>query len=267
MSVVHSLFQSIHQIRKIHRSIAIERGCRAWSPYTFIIIARFFKSSGRRCTETLDSKEAMEPVLSSSIALAGTRKRRRAPSSKPSSARPSVRPRKAAAVASSPAPAEDGVALPPSLAAAPPVVSVISAPGANKRPQLKYDPSVPMTKDETSAWRREQRRERNRASAAACRNRQRNRIAELEEELGGWKAKFEEALGRLRGMDAGAAGEVEEAIVLQDSSAAVKTEDGGLRPEAVVSSAPVVMVKQERCTTPPVVASMDVQQQVTPSPR
>lgn len=209
----------------------------------------------------------MEPVLSSSIALAGTRKRRRAQSSKPSSARPSVRPRKAAAVASSPAPAEDGVALPPSLAAAPPVVSVISAPGANKRPQLKYDPSVPMTKDETSAWRREQRRERNRASAAACRNRQRNRIAELEEELGGWKAKFEEALGRLRGMDAGAAGEVEEAIVLQDSSAAVKTEDGGLRPEAVVSSAPVVMVKQERCTTPPVVASMDVQQQVTPSPR
>ena len=93
------------------------------------------------------------------------------------------------------------------------------------------------------------------------------RIAELEKELGGWKAKFEEALGRLRGMDAGAASEVEEAIVLQDSKEAAKAEDGGFRPDAVVSSAPVVTVKQERCTTPPVVASMDVQQQVTPSPR
>merc|ERR1719183_951510 len=196
----------------------------------------------------------MEPVISSSIALVGgTRKRRRAPSSKPS-ARPSARPRKAAVATSTPA-ANEGVLL-PSLAFSAPVVTVTSAPGANKRPQLKYDPSIPMTKDETSAWRREQRRERNRASAAACRTRQRNRMA-----------KLEEALGRLRGMDAGAASEVEEAIVLQDSKEAAKTEDGGFRPDAVVSSAPVVTVKQERCTTPPVVASMDVQQQVTPSPR
>ena len=206
----------------------------------------------------------MEPVLSSSIALAGSRKRRRAPSTKPST-RPSARPRKAPVTTATSK--KDEVALPLELAAAAPVVTVTSAPGANKRPQLKYDPSVPMTKEETSAWRREQRRERNRASAAACRTRQRNRIAELEKELGEWKAKFDQALGRLRGMDAGAAVEVEEAIVLQDSSAAVKKEDDVFRPDAVVSSVPAVTVKQERCTTPPVVTSMDVQQQVTPSPR
>ena len=48
---------------------------------------------------------------------------------------------------------------------------------------MKYDPDVPMTKEEATVWRREQRRKRNRESAAASRQRQRDRIQELEEEV------------------------------------------------------------------------------------
>jgi hypothetical protein len=62
---------------------------------------------------------------------------------------------------------------------------------------MKYDPEVPLSKEETSAWRREQRRKRNRESAAACRKRQRDRISELESEVSDWKAKFDEAIRKL----------------------------------------------------------------------
>lgn len=59
-----------------------------------------------------------------------------------------------------------------------------------KKPQMRYDPSVPMTKEEAAVWRREQRRKRNRDSAAASRQRQRNRILELEGEVAEWKKKI-----------------------------------------------------------------------------
>mmetsp|Transcript_13769 Transcript_13769/g.19731 ORF Transcript_13769/g.19731 Transcript_13769/m.19731 type:complete len:133 (-) Transcript_13769:641-1039(-) len=49
-----------------------------------------------------------------------------------------------------------------------------------------------MTKDEASAWRREQRRLRNRESAAASRQKTRERITELEGELDEWKLKYSE---------------------------------------------------------------------------
>eukprot|EP00590_Aulacoseira_subarctica_P012494 CAMPEP_0172423858 /NCGR_PEP_ID=MMETSP1064-20121228/17781_1 /TAXON_ID=202472 /ORGANISM="Aulacoseira subarctica , Strain CCAP 1002/5" /LENGTH=239 /DNA_ID=CAMNT_0013165409 /DNA_START=79 /DNA_END=798 /DNA_ORIENTATION=- len=58
--------------------------------------------------------------------------------------------------------------------------------------QMRYDPEVPMTKDEASAWRREQRRLRNRESAAASRQKTRERITELEGELDEWKLKYSE---------------------------------------------------------------------------
>jgi bZIP transcription factor len=61
---------------------------------------------------------------------------------------------------------------------------------ASKKPQMKYDPDVPMTKEEAAIWRREQRRQRNRLSAAQSRERQRYRIAELEHELDQWKGKY-----------------------------------------------------------------------------
>merc|ERR1711937_384972 len=66
-----------------------------------------------------------------------------------------------------------------------------------KKPQMKYDPDVPMTKEEAAVWRREQRRKRNRESAAASRQRRRDRIAELEVELDDWKNKYEDILRKI----------------------------------------------------------------------
>lgn len=66
-----------------------------------------------------------------------------------------------------------------------------------KKPQMKYDPEVPMTKTEAAQWRREQRRKRNRESAAASRQRQRDRIQELELEVDGWKDKYQEILRQI----------------------------------------------------------------------
>jgi hypothetical protein len=70
-----------------------------------------------------------------------------------------------------------------------------------KKPQMKYDPDVPMTKEEAAVWRREQRRKRNRESAAASRQRQRDRITELEEEVGDWKAKFDGIMNTIRELE------------------------------------------------------------------
>mmetsp|Transcript_34864 Transcript_34864/g.53463 ORF Transcript_34864/g.53463 Transcript_34864/m.53463 type:complete len:171 (-) Transcript_34864:589-1101(-) len=70
-----------------------------------------------------------------------------------------------------------------------------------KRVQMRYDPEVPMSKEEAAAWRREQRRKRNRESAAASRQRQRDRIAELEEELDEWKAKYSLVLEKLKNLE------------------------------------------------------------------
>eukprot|EP00978_Attheya_sp_CCMP212_P012311 scaffold30582_cov70-Attheya_sp.AAC.1 len=72
-----------------------------------------------------------------------------------------------------------------------------------KNQQLKYDPDVPMGKEETAAWRREQRRKRNRESAAASRQRQRDRIEELEVEVSEWKLKFEEAMAKMQRLEKG----------------------------------------------------------------
>lgn len=70
-----------------------------------------------------------------------------------------------------------------------------------KKPQMRYDPDVPMSKEEAAKWRKEQRRKRNRESAAASRQRQRDRISELEEELSEWKAKYEEAIARIEKLE------------------------------------------------------------------
>lgn len=67
-----------------------------------------------------------------------------------------------------------------------------------KKTQIKYEPDVPMNKEQLAAWRREARRVRNRESAAASRQRIRNRITELEDEVGEWKSKYTEAMERLK---------------------------------------------------------------------
>jgi len=66
------------------------------------------------------------------------------------------------------------------------------------KPQMKYDPEVPMSKQEAAAWRREQRRARNRESAAVSRQKIRNRIVELETEVNGWQKKYAEAMARVQ---------------------------------------------------------------------
>ena len=72
---------------------------------------------------------------------------------------------------------------------------------ANKKTQVRYDPEVPMDKEQLAAWRREARRVRNRESAAASRQRIRDRIGELETEVGQWKSKYAEAMERLHELE------------------------------------------------------------------
>lgn len=79
--------------------------------------------------------------------------------------------------------------------------SSVSSKTKAKKPQMKYDPDVPMSKEEAAAWRREQRRKRNRESAAASRQRQRDRIVELEGEVEVWKAKYEDVLARIHELE------------------------------------------------------------------
>ena len=71
-----------------------------------------------------------------------------------------------------------------------------------KKPQMKYDPDVPMSKEEAAAWRREQRRKRNRESAALSRQRQRDRIGDLEVEVEQWKNKVESIMERIKSLEA-----------------------------------------------------------------
>jgi len=70
-----------------------------------------------------------------------------------------------------------------------------------KKPQMKYDPDVPMSKEEAAAWRREQRRKRNRESAALSRQRQRDRIGDLEVEVEHWKAKVQNIMERIKSLE------------------------------------------------------------------
>eukprot|EP00536_Pseudo-nitzschia_multiseries_P003015 jgi/Psemu1/318055/estExt_fgenesh1_pm.C_430008 len=70
-----------------------------------------------------------------------------------------------------------------------------------KKPQMKYDPDVPMSKEEAAAWRREQRRKRNRESAALSRQRQRDRIGDLEIEVDQWKNKVESIMERIKKLE------------------------------------------------------------------
>jgi len=67
--------------------------------------------------------------------------------------------------------------------------------------QFQYDPGVPMSKDQLASWRREARRVRNRESAAASRQKIRDRIEELEGEVDQWKARFNEAMSRIQRLE------------------------------------------------------------------
>ena len=62
-----------------------------------------------------------------------------------------------------------------------------------------------MDKDQLAAWRREARRVRNRQSAAASRMKTKERIQELEEQVGDWKQKYLDAMERLEELEQAAA--------------------------------------------------------------
>jgi len=69
--------------------------------------------------------------------------------------------------------------------------------------QARYVPGVPMTKEELTAWRKEARRVRNRESAAASRNKTRQRIVDLEEQVEALQSKYAAALERIQELEAG----------------------------------------------------------------
>mmetsp|Transcript_34206 Transcript_34206/g.80575 ORF Transcript_34206/g.80575 Transcript_34206/m.80575 type:complete len:307 (-) Transcript_34206:745-1665(-) len=60
--------------------------------------------------------------------------------------------------------------------------------------QSRYDPGVEMTKEELKAWRKEARRVRNRESAAASRQKNRESIEKLEVKVQGMQTKYDAAL-------------------------------------------------------------------------
>ncbi|KAL3931588.1 MAG: hypothetical protein SGARI_004171 [Bacillariaceae sp.] len=60
--------------------------------------------------------------------------------------------------------------------------------------QSRYDPGVPMTREELKAWRKEARRVRNRESAAASRKKNREAVSYLQEEIDSIKTKYAAAL-------------------------------------------------------------------------
>ncbi|GKY97450.1 hypothetical protein MPSEU_000703500 [Mayamaea pseudoterrestris] len=69
-----------------------------------------------------------------------------------------------------------------------------------RKVQVRYDPAIPMDKEELANWRRQHRKVRNRESAAASRQRIRSRITELEGEVEEWKDKYNSAMERLKTM-------------------------------------------------------------------
>jgi hypothetical protein len=112
---------------------------------------------------------------------------------------------------------------------------------AIKKPQMKYDPEVPMTKEEAAVWRREQRRKRNRESAAASRQRQRDRIAELEIVLDDWKSKFDGVMERIQKLE-----EITQISVTAD----LLSEIAAVPPQSIVS--PMSSPNLSPCQSPSV---------------
>jgi hypothetical protein len=68
-------------------------------------------------------------------------------------------------------------------------------------PQNHYAPPTGMSPDQLAAWRKEQRRERNRQSAAASRQQTKSRIEELEGEVRKYKSQYEEMKLKMEGME------------------------------------------------------------------
>ena len=110
----------------------------------------------------------------------------------------------------------------------------------------RYDPGVPMTRDELTAWRKEARRVRNRESAAASRRRTRQRIDELEEQVDELQNKYSAALKKIVELEAAAAAAsvgkaMPQTPVMATTTGAVSFDVGGVvSPCASGASSPVI---------------------------
>lgn len=62
----------------------------------------------------------------------------------------------------------------------------------------KYEPDLPMEPDGVSAWRRAARKKRNRESAERSRNKVRNRILELEDQVQDYKDRYQSVIARIQ---------------------------------------------------------------------
>uniref|UniRef100_A0A7S2KJT3 BZIP domain-containing protein n=1 Tax=Leptocylindrus danicus TaxID=163516 RepID=A0A7S2KJT3_9STRA len=111
---------------------------------------------------------------------------------------------------------------------------------SKKRPtQMRYDPEVPMTKEEAAAWRREARRVRNRQSAAASRQKTRDRIDELEAEVQGWQKKMAALQAKVRAYEQEHSVQVVSAEMLDATTTMNTTQDDvqvRAKEEAILSS-------------------------------
>lgn len=109
---------------------------------------------------------------------------------------------------------------------------------------MRYDPEVPMTKEEAAAWRREARRVRNRQSAAASRQKTRDRIEELEAEVQGWQNKMAALQVKVRAYEQEHSVEIAPACDTQVSAPQVKKEvsSSSVSPSQIASATAAALV-------------------------
>jgi len=110
--------------------------------------------------------------------------------------------------------------------------------------QSRYDPGVTMTKDELKAWRKEARRVRNRESAAASRQKNRESIDILETEVKEVQSKYDAALQYILNLEeklrrSGSSSFPSTAVLRQDLEEVKK-----VSPEAVEATRPMISPPQ-----------------------
>mmetsp|Transcript_42597 Transcript_42597/g.89393 ORF Transcript_42597/g.89393 Transcript_42597/m.89393 type:complete len:239 (-) Transcript_42597:303-1019(-) len=100
------------------------------------------------------------------------------------------------------------------------------------QPQNFYAPPAiaSMSKDQLSEWRKEQRRKRNRESAAASRNKTRQKIEELEGEVSKWKQMYQDMESKMRCMERH----------IQFLTQLTQSQGGSAAPPSLLPPAPVV---------------------------
>lgn len=121
------------------------------------------------------------------------------------------------------------------------------------QPQNYYAPQSisSMSKDELSEWRKEQRRKRNRESAAASRNKTRARIEELEGEVDKWRSMYADMQMKMQCMERHI-----QFLTKLNSSPQVKLGGAALAPPSLAPSPPPVVSHPNSPPRSPQLSSM-----------